>query len=106
MVLRNHRVKYAFTFFVLFFLVLKLFTAEIIFSDDPTSILVLRLFPSLDNSITMISPINLEGYYVLLFDENGFVGEVLYHFIIKYLWWCLPLIGLIYYLYKKLTRLS
>lgn len=101
MALRNHKSVCFFYFFVFLFLLIKLFTAEVLFFDDPTSIFVLRLFPSLNNNITMLPHSDMSGYFILFSDENGFIGDGVYYFIVKYLWWGFPLIGLIYFLYKK-----
>lgn len=104
---QNHKMTLAFAFFIFLLLAVKFFTAEIILSDDPTTIFVVKLFPSFDNQITMTPPVDFDGYlngYLVLFsDENGFVGEGVYHFLVKYLWWCFPLIGLLYYAFKSLT---
>lgn len=102
--LRNHRVKIFFIIFVFIFLAFKLFTTEVRLTDDPASILVLRSFPSLENSIILLNPENLKDYHVLIFDENGFVGQEVYHFITRYLWWLYPLLGLVFYFYKILKK--
>lgn len=106
MVLQHRSFSYIFSFIVIFFVLLKFFTAEILFADDPTSLLVFRSTPSFDNSITMEPNDSLEGYYLLVSDENGFVGEGLYFLIVQYLWWAMPLLGFVFISYNKLTKPS
>ncbi len=66
--------------------VIKLFTAVITLNDDPTNFLVFSLTPSFSNDIFMPS-INIDQYFILISDENGFVGDSIYYFLTQYLWW-------------------
>lgn len=100
MVFQSRKKNYSFILFVFLFVAIKLFTTEVSFSDDPTNILALRSLPSLNNSITLTSHLKIESYYVLLSDENGFLGQGLYQYTTKYFWWLIPVIGLVYGFFK------
>jgi hypothetical protein len=65
----------------------KLFTAVVYYADEPTVQLVLRASPSFTTEIRVSKKGDLRGTYVLFDDENGFVGEELYDFVISVGWW-------------------
>lgn len=86
MALQNLRARIILILITILLLIIKLFTAVIILSDDPTNFLVFRLSPSFNNDI-IASSINTNEYIILMTDENGFIGDGIYYFITQYLWW-------------------
>lgn len=61
-------------------LVLKTMTAVVLFSDDPTNLLVVKAMPSWSNRLQDAEP---SQYWIqLLSDENGFIGFTLYQFLV------------------------
>jgi len=83
-------------------LAIKLFTASVGLVDDPTRLLVVHPWPSPHNELILDS---LEGskLVVLARDENGFVGQGLYEFVTRYLWWppLLPLSACAWLRFRK-----
>ncbi|MDG9666272.1 hypothetical protein ONV78_00910 [Hahella sp. CR1] len=82
-----------------FLAVIKVFTAVIFLADDPSVFLVVG-FPLFSNEL-LIQPEQLNRYYVLLADENGFVGEHIYYLIVNYAWWLTMLSALALRWYTK-----
>lgn len=74
------------------FLAVKLFTGEVNFRDDPTSMLILRRAPSLESRFHALP----DGTTVLAADENGYVGQNAWRFVTGIGWILLPaaLIGI------------
>ena len=61
-------------------LALKTMTAVVLFSDDPTTLLVVKTMPSWSNLLQDAEP---SQYWIqLLSDENGFIGFTLYQFLV------------------------
>lgn len=69
-------------------LLLKLFTLEFYFADDPTSGVALRSTPGFGNRQLVNDSRMLKGR-ILVEDENGFLGEGLYRGVVGWAW--LPL---------------
>jgi hypothetical protein len=63
---------------------LKLFSTEITFRDDPTHMLAFRAVPSLENYI-LLDDLNSGAYYVFSVDENDLIEGVFYSFVVDYL---------------------
>jgi len=59
-------------------LLVKFFTAEVSYVDDPTVELVVRRRPSFNNELVVNDERDLSGVHVVLRDENAFVGEAVY----------------------------
>jgi hypothetical protein len=70
-------------------LTLKLFTYEYYYEDDATSGIALRLYPSLEIRLVL----DESTLYILITDENSFLGEGLYRILVSWGW--LVLLGLI-----------
>lgn len=68
------------------FVATRLFTAEVILPDDPTTMLVLRGAPSLESRLRELP----QSAVVLLADENGFVGEGAWRWVTAIGWILLP----------------
>jgi hypothetical protein len=66
--------------------VLKLFTYEYFFADDPTCGVALRAQPGLDNRRQFQSDDDLGGDVILVSDENDFPGGGAYRFIVSGGW--------------------
>jgi hypothetical protein len=62
---------------------MKLFTYEFFFKDDPTGGLAVRSTPSLINHQIVTET---SSDWILLMDENGFLGEEIYHAIVHWGW--------------------
>ena len=61
-------------------LALKTMTAVVLFSDDPTTLLVVKSAPSWSNLLQDAQP---SQYWMrLLSDENGFIGFTFYQFLV------------------------
>lgn len=61
-------------------LALKTMTAVVLFSDDPTTLLVLKSAPSWSNLLQDAQP---SQYWIrLLSDENGFIGFTTYQLLV------------------------
>jgi uncharacterized membrane protein YciS (DUF1049 family) len=69
-----------FMFAVLLTLV-KFFTVEIRYKDDPTVQLVASYTPSANNKITVVDDKQYSIAFRILVDENGYIGSALYAFI-------------------------
>lgn len=85
-------------------LLLKLFTFEFYFADDPTSGVALRMVPRLENRQRVSDSKLLKGR-ILVEDENGFLGEGLYRGVVGWAW--LPLVlcaGLAIFVSRKTRR--
>lgn len=66
---------------------LRLFTAEVMPPDDPTVQLILRARPSLETRVVGQVP---PGARVLAADENGFVGQGLWRWMVGAGWIVVP----------------
>lgn len=63
-------------------LALKIMTAVVFFSDDPTTLLVVKSMPSWSNFLQDAEP---SQYWIkLLSDENGFVGFTFYQLLVEH----------------------
>ncbi|MDO6469264.1 hypothetical protein Q4498_14205 [Neptunomonas phycophila] len=71
--------------------VFKLFSVVLKFPDDPTSILALRVSPSLNNETLLHDYLDVSNYVIVISDENGFIGKSLYGFTVDYLAYALVL---------------
>ena len=71
-------------FMAVFIILIKLFTAEVVFDDDATILLVVRSTPSLSNSYATIENTDIIATFVS--DENSYVGQGLYHALTAWLW--------------------
>ncbi len=60
----------------------RLFTYEFVLRDDPTGGIAFRTVPGWDNGPTLLDA----GSKIVLQDENGFAGEILYRSFAKYGW--------------------
>ena len=96
MAYQNPKTKLLLVSVSVFLVIIKFFTAIVISKDDPTTLLVFKLRPSLNNNIFISSLTDNNNFFVLLSDENGFVGDTLYSLCTHYIWWLLPLLILIY----------
>ncbi len=103
MVYRNRKIIILFGLLSVLFIAVKLFSAVILLKDDPTNFLILRSTPALDNQLVLDS-IRNQNYLVLLSDENGFVGQSFYSFLVTILWWLFPLVTVAYALILKRRR--
>ena len=103
MVYQNHKFLVLSGAISLVLVAIKLFTVEIWFKDDPSTMLAIRFSPSFKSLIT-VDDVDRRNYHTLFIDENGFVGESLYHLITQYLWWMLPLLCIIYIGIKLLNK--
>lgn len=61
---------------------LKIMTAVVLFSDDPTTLLVVKSSLSWSNLMQDAQP--SQYWLVLVSDENGFVGLTLYQLLVDY----------------------
>lgn len=86
----------------LLFILVKLFTAEVRYVDDPTVSLVVRSIPSLSNYLIVKETNETEGMYFLLSDEGDYIGSDLYAVLISMDWLvsCLVL-GVILFAYSR-----
>ena len=84
---RNLKISAFLILFSLCLLLIKLFTLSVSLPDDATSLLILKFSPSFGNNYIVTSLEAIDNHIILLSDENGFVGEFLYDFITRYLWW-------------------
>jgi hypothetical protein len=75
-------------FLIMLTLTLKLFTYEYYYEDDATTGIALRLYPSLENRLVL----DESTAYILVTDENSFLGEGLYRILVDWGW--LVLLGL------------
>jgi hypothetical protein len=83
---------------------LKFFTFEVMLKDDPTVSLVLRSNPSLENRAFLDDSSQLAGAVVLAEDENSFVGEGLYGWVVSMGWWLLPFLTVLVWVGPRLRR--
>ena len=60
---------------------IKFFTVEMRYKDDPTVQLVARLTPSTNNKITVVDEKEFGIAFRILADENSWIGSGLYAFI-------------------------
>ena len=63
-------------------LAVKLFTTEVKLRDEPTIGLALRSQPHLDNSIQVQQLEHASGLYLLVIDENDYIGGPIYRFLV------------------------
>lgn len=73
----------------------KLWTYEYFFTDDPTSGIALRSVPSFENRGELGRSPSGARDRVLVADENGFVGEGFYRFIVRGGWLAPPILTLV-----------
>lgn len=64
---------------------IKLFTYEFYLEDDPTSGIALRDFPALVSRQILVETLS-DSDYILVQDENSFIGEGLYRALITWGW--------------------
>ena len=95
-----------FWIFYVLLTVVKLFTGVVVGLGDPTYSLVVKAFPSIKNLWSMgeETAVNIarhqgtwyfeKRYWLLSANENGFSGDLIYHFLIL-VWWLVTLIILI-----------
>ena len=74
-------------------LFLKLFTAVATQKGDPSVALIVKPSPSLNNQLILQEHENIFDYTVILFDENSFIGEDIYHALNGSLWIVLLVLG-------------
>lgn len=80
-----------------FSILVKLFTVEIWFPDDPTVELIIRSKPSLTSRMIVENRAEYpKPYKRILVDENGFIGENIYYFNVKVGWIGLPVLWMCY----------
>ncbi len=104
MALHNPKTVITLSSVTLVLLVIKLFTTTIVFTDDPTSLLVIEYTPSLANVFIAESTTNPNNYKILYSDENGFFGETVYLLIVNYIWWLFPLVSIIFYFFRSYSK--
>jgi hypothetical protein len=81
-------------------LTLKLFTYEYYFEDDATTGIALRLNPSLENKLVL----DESSVYILITDENSFLGEGLYRILVSWGWLVLLALGIVTMIASKRQR--
>jgi len=69
----------------LFAVLLKLFTYEFFYPDDPTSGIALRFSPALASQQTLVETPSGSDL-ILVQDENSFVGEAVYRGLVNWGW--------------------
>ncbi len=72
-------------------MLLKLFTYEFYLADDPTCGVAIRSSASLVSK-QLLQQSGVERDYILLQDENGFLGEGLYRSIVGWGWIAFPVV--------------
>jgi len=82
-------------------LVLKLSTGIVTYMDEPTTFFVIKKVPSFINEYYLSNTESLNDFIVLLFDENGLIGESVYHFFVEYLVWGYLGLVVLFHIYKK-----
>jgi len=106
MALLSRKFIYFLVFITIILLIIKFFTAIVILKDDPSNFLVFYATPSFKNQL-LLNSINDNKHIIIMSDENGIVGEGVYYFITKYLWWLLLLFtSFIFYLERKRFKLK
>ena len=66
---------------------IKLFTIQIHFSNDPTIVFAYKLQPSLVSNVILTDKTNLPELYGVIFeDENCYTGMSLYTFVVMWVW--------------------
>ena len=99
---KNLRTILFWIFYVLL-TVVKLFTGVVVGLGDPTHSLVVKAYPTINNFWSMgeETAVNIalhqgtwyfeKRYWLLSANENGFLGENIYHFLIL-VWWLVTLV--------------
>ncbi|MGD8914813.1 MAG: hypothetical protein PVI97_13420 [Candidatus Thiodiazotropha sp.] len=64
---------------------IKLFTYEFYLEDDPTTGIALRDYPALVSRQILVETLS-DSDYILIQDENSFIGEGLYRALITWGW--------------------
>ncbi|MBD1559909.1 hypothetical protein HC752_23580 [Vibrio sp. S9_S30] len=64
--------------FVTLLLLIKFFTATVVFSDDPYSFFVFKTQPSLYNKFVVTSDEEFNEFIIILSDENKLIGQDVY----------------------------
>ena len=85
---------------------LKFYTTEIRFEEDPTVMIVLKDSPSLINRQIISGWQSVEGMTILIRDENGYIGMSVYAAIVSWVWMVLPLLTIIFSMGRKIWILS
>ncbi|MBL8150371.1 MAG: hypothetical protein JNN15_10645 [Blastocatellia bacterium] len=83
----------------------KLFTVEAHYSDDPTVSLLIRSSPSLDNYLIIKKELPTNIVYVLVSDENDYIGSSLYWLVVSFGWIVSFLALVAFLLYKLIYQL-
>ncbi len=86
-----HRITAALLIFVsILFVLVKLFTVELTYQDEPSIALAVRSAPAFSNDIQLDASQEFSDFAVLFMDENGYPGMRLYRWITGWLWWLVP----------------
>ena len=92
-----------FWIFYVLLTVVKLFTGVVVGLGDPTYILAVKAYPTIKNFWSMgeETAVNIarhqgtwyfeKRYWLLSANENGFSGDIIYHFLIL-LWWIMTIV--------------
>ncbi|RKZ40234.1 MAG: hypothetical protein DRQ49_09005 [Gammaproteobacteria bacterium] len=75
-------------------ILIKLYTTEVMFNDDPTIMLIIKDKPSLENRRIITWDSSIKEAIVLIYDENGYIGQSVYVAIVSWVWIVLPLFTL------------
>lgn len=91
----RHKIIAVLLFASVLLVLVKLFTVELRYQDDPSVALAVRGTPDNSNTVTLSSGQQFSDYMVLLVDENGYPGMGAYKIITAWLWWLVPLASLV-----------
>jgi len=82
---------FALTVVSVFCILIKLYTTEVMFNDDPTIMVIIKDKPSLENRRIITWDSSIKEAIVLISDENGYIGQSVYVAIVSWAWIVLPL---------------
>ncbi len=82
-------------------ILIKLYTTEVMFNDDPTIMVIIKDKPSLENRRIITWDSSIKEAIVLISDENGYIGQSVYVAIVSWAWIVLPLFTFFMGIYFK-----
>lgn len=82
-----------FASFVVAMIVLRLFTVQLVYNDDPTTAVIVK--PSPGFATRSVAGTDENHRYVIGPDENSFFGETVYLPMVRHLWIAVPVAWLI-----------
>lgn len=86
-------------------LLLKLFTIEVGYVDDPTVALAVRIHPGWSNTLPVSDPAGLDDLYVLFSDESDYIGSEVYRALVSVpVWIGAAMVGVIIASYRRRRR--